>query len=151
MNTTIFQYALEVERTRSITQAAENLLIAQPNLSKAIRETEEALGYTIFHRTPRGAFPTEKGVRFLDAARAIVQQLKRMEQIAGDGDGRVQRLSLSMPRGQLPVQGAGAVRRLARPVPAHRAQHHRDRLHGHHRQRARRRVRPRHRALPPRA
>ena len=61
MNTTIFQYALEVERTRSITQAAENLLIAQPNLSKAIRETEEALGYTIFHRTPRGAFPTEKG------------------------------------------------------------------------------------------
>ena len=99
VNTTIFQYALEVERTRSITQAAENLLIAQPNLSKAIRETEEALGYTIFHRTPRGAFPTEKGVRFLDAARAIVQQLKRMEQIAGDGDGRVQRLSLSMPRG----------------------------------------------------
>ena len=54
VNTTIFQYALEVERTRSITQAAENLLIAQPNLSKAIRETEEALGYTIFHRTPRG-------------------------------------------------------------------------------------------------
>ena len=43
MNTTIFQYALEVERTRSITQAAENLLIAQPNLSKAIRETVDAL------------------------------------------------------------------------------------------------------------
>ena len=41
MNTTLFKYALEVERTRSITQAAENLLIAQPNLSKALREAEE--------------------------------------------------------------------------------------------------------------
>lgn len=99
MNTTIFQYALEVERTRSISQAAENLLIAQPNLSKAIKEAEETLGYTIFHRTPRGAFPTEKGVRFLDAARTIVQQLKHMEEIAGDDGGKVQRLSVSMPRG----------------------------------------------------
>lgn len=99
MNTTLFKYVLEVERTRSITQAAENLLIAQPNLSKAIKEAEESLGYTIFHRTPRGAFPTEKGVRFLEAARNIVQQLKKMEEIADNADENVQRLSVSMPRG----------------------------------------------------
>lgn len=99
MNTMLFKYVLEVERTRSITQAAENLLIAQPNLSKAIKEAEETLGYTIFDRTPRGAFPTEKGVRFLDAARDIVQQLKKMEEIADNDDENVQRLSVSMPRG----------------------------------------------------
>lgn len=82
MNTTLFKYALEVERTRSITQAAENLLIAQPNLSKALREAEDSLGYAIFHRTPRGAFPTEKGVRFLEIAREITQQLKRWRKSA---------------------------------------------------------------------
>ena len=38
MNTLHFRYALEIEKTRSITQAAENLYMAQPNLSKAIKE-----------------------------------------------------------------------------------------------------------------
>ena len=41
MNTLHFKYAVEVEKTRSITQAADNLYMAQPNLSKAIRELED--------------------------------------------------------------------------------------------------------------
>ena len=44
MNTLHFKYAVEVEKTRSITQAADNLYMAQPNLSKAIRELEDTLG-----------------------------------------------------------------------------------------------------------
>ena len=40
MNTLHFKYAVEIEKTRSITQAAENLYMAQPNLSKAIKELE---------------------------------------------------------------------------------------------------------------
>jgi DNA-binding transcriptional LysR family regulator len=99
MNTQFFKYALEVERTRSITQAAENLLIAQPNLSKAIREAEDSLGYEIFERNSRGVVPTAKGAKFLEYARGIVQQLRKMEEIAAGGDGEVQRLSVSMPRG----------------------------------------------------
>ena len=38
MNLTHLRYALEVERTRSITKAAQNLYMGQPNLSKAIKE-----------------------------------------------------------------------------------------------------------------
>ena len=34
MNTLHFKYAVEVEKTGSISQAAENLFMAQPNLSK---------------------------------------------------------------------------------------------------------------------
>ena len=34
MNTLHFKYAVEIEKTRSITQAAENLYMAQPNLSR---------------------------------------------------------------------------------------------------------------------
>ena len=37
MNTALFKYALEVEKTNSISRAAENLFLAQPNLSKAIK------------------------------------------------------------------------------------------------------------------
>ena len=43
MNTQHLQYIIEIERTRSISQAAENLFMAQPNLSKAIKELEETL------------------------------------------------------------------------------------------------------------
>ena len=43
MNTQHFRYALEVEKTGSITQAAENLFMGQPNLSKSIKELEDTL------------------------------------------------------------------------------------------------------------
>ena len=57
MNTLHFKYAVEVERCGSITQAAENLYMAQPNLSKAIKELEDTLGISICpHVSRRGAF-----------------------------------------------------------------------------------------------
>jgi DNA-binding transcriptional LysR family regulator len=61
MNTLFFKYAIEIERTRSITKAAENLFMAQPNLSKAIKEMEETLGFSIFERNSKGIMPTQKG------------------------------------------------------------------------------------------
>ena len=44
MNITHLKYAVEIARTGSITQAAENLYMSQPNLSKAIKEFESTLG-----------------------------------------------------------------------------------------------------------
>ena len=58
MNTQHFRYAVEVERTGSISQAAENLYISQPTISKVIKELEDTLGITIFQRTPRGTVAT---------------------------------------------------------------------------------------------
>ena len=57
MNTVLLQYAVEVEKTGSITQAAGNLYMDQPNLSKAIKTLEESLGAPIFKRTPKGGRP----------------------------------------------------------------------------------------------
>ena len=73
------RYAVEVERSRSITVAAENLHMSQPNLSRALRELEDALGFPIFNRTPRGIMPTAKGEEFLHYAVSI---LKRFDQMA---------------------------------------------------------------------
>jgi DNA-binding transcriptional LysR family regulator len=61
MNTLYFRYAVEIEKTGSISKAAENLFMAQPNLSKAIKELEENLNIKIFERTSRGVMPTLRG------------------------------------------------------------------------------------------
>ena len=105
MNITQFKYAIEVERTGSISQAAENLYMAQPNLSKAIRELEENLGFTVFERTSRGVVPTRRGVEFLKLARGVLLQVEQMEALRDDQSGNVQRLSLSMPRGSYIADG----------------------------------------------
>ena len=99
MNSLFFKYALEVEKTASITQAAENLFMAQPNLSKAIKEMEDTLGFAIFERKSKGVIPTEKGAQFLDYARNIVQNLDKIETIGASGEEEVQKFSLAMPRG----------------------------------------------------
>ena len=97
MNTLHFAYAVEVERCGSITQAAENLYMAQPNLSKAIKELEDTLGFAIFSRTSRGVFPTPRGREFLVYARAVLAQVRKMEALKENHDDTVQRFSLIMP------------------------------------------------------
>lgn len=94
MNTLHFKYAVEVEKTGSISQAAENLFMAQPNLSKAIRELEDTLGITIFRRTSKGVVPTDEGSEFLQYARNIMKQIDNMESIytAGKTSRRGRRL-----------------------------------------------------------
>jgi len=97
MNTLHLKYAVEVERTRSITQAAENLFMAQPNLSKAIKELEDTLGIEIFERTPKGVVPTPKGAEFLEYAKNVLDQINRMEQLCKPKDAR-QSFKISIPR-----------------------------------------------------
>lgn len=99
MNTLFFNYALEVDRTHSITQAADNLFMAQPNLSRAIKELEENLGFVIFERTSKGVVPTQKGKTFLKYAKNIIAELSKMETINETQADDVQRFSISIPRG----------------------------------------------------
>lgn len=101
MNTLHFRYAVEVERTGSISQAAENLFMAQPNLSKAIHELEETLGITIFERTSRGVIPTDQGKEFLSYARNILLELDKMKAIYIPPEKRknIQQTKVSIPRG----------------------------------------------------
>ena len=105
MNTLYFKYAVEVERAASITRAAENMYMAQPNLSKAIKELEETLGYTIFDRTKRGMVPTEKGADFLTYARKIVEQLNEMEMLSKNDGICSQTFKVSIPRGSYIASG----------------------------------------------
>lgn len=97
MNTLYFKYAVEVDRTRSITQAAENLFIAQPNLSKAIKELESTLGFEIFTRTSKGVAPTEKGSAFITRAREIIKQLEEIDRLNSPGGADLLSLNAVIP------------------------------------------------------
>lgn len=82
MNTQHLRYALEIEKTGSISRAAANLYMSQPNLSKALRELEASLGLTIFRRSSKGVQPTPKGREFLVHARAVMDQVEAMEALS---------------------------------------------------------------------
>ena len=92
------KYAVEVEKTGSISKAAENLYMNQPNLSKSIRELEDDLGIAIFDRTAKGVVPTEKGREFLGYARNILAQIAEMEALYKPSDDKKIRFDLCAPR-----------------------------------------------------
>lgn len=98
MNTVLLQYAVEVEKTGSITQAAANLFMDQPNLSKAIKSLEESMGAPIFKRTPKGMLPTARGRVFLEHARNVLAQIEEMEQLYQKDEKKGVDFTLSMPR-----------------------------------------------------
>lgn len=98
MNISQLKYAVEVEKARSISQAAENLFMGQPNLSKAIKELEKELGITIFKRTSKGVFPTQKGEEFLGYAKSILVQIEEMESLYNSGENERLRVSIAAPR-----------------------------------------------------
>jgi DNA-binding transcriptional LysR family regulator len=92
------KYAVEVEKTGSISKAAENLYMNQPNLSKSIRELEDDIGIAIFDRTAKGVVPTEKGREFLGYARNILSQIAEMEALYKPSDDKKIRFDLCAPR-----------------------------------------------------
>lgn len=98
MNLLHFKYAVEVEKTRSITKAAANLFMGQPNLSRAIKELEEVLGITIFKRTSKGIIPTQQGEKFLSYAKNILAQINEMEMLFNHEKKDKLVFSISIPR-----------------------------------------------------
>ena len=81
MNILHVKYALEVAKHKSISKAARNLYMGQPNLSRAIKELESELGITIFERTSKGINPTPDGEEFLQYAKRILLQIEEVEEI----------------------------------------------------------------------
>jgi len=98
MNLTFLRYAVEVEKTGSISLAARNLYLGQPNVSKAIKELEHSLGITIFKRTPRGVLPTPKGEEFLHYAKTILSQIDELENMFKDENSERVSFHVAVPR-----------------------------------------------------
>lgn len=79
--------------------------MAQPNLSKALKELEKDLGFAIFKRTSTGIRVTEEGTQFLYHAKRIMEQLDAMERIGPKSNSDKLRYKISIPRGSYIVDG----------------------------------------------
>lgn len=81
INTQAFYSVLEVKKCGSISRAAQNLFISQPNLSTSIKSLEELLGFEIFERSAKGIIPTPEGALFIKSAEIIVSELDNIRRI----------------------------------------------------------------------
>lgn len=98
MNILHMKYAVEVARLGSLNKAAETLLIAQPNISRSIKELEADLGITIFSRSAKGTSLTPEGERFITYAEDILKQIEQVEMLYKQGTPKKQKFSVSVPR-----------------------------------------------------
>ncbi len=79
-------YALEIARCGSISKAAKNLLLTQPNLSSSIKNLEDDIGFKIFQRLPRGVSVTTKGTQFLEYAESICRDVENINAIGSNSN-----------------------------------------------------------------
>ncbi len=98
MNILHIKYAVEVARLGSLNKAAESLLVAQPNISRSIKELEADLGITIFTRSSKGMVLTPDGEEFIDYAKGILSQIDMVEKHYKGGGRHKRRFSISVPR-----------------------------------------------------
>ncbi len=77
MDIRILQYFLAVTREQSILGAAKALHISQPSLSRQLRELEEELGKTLFHRSNRHITLTEEGILLRKRAEEIISLMQK--------------------------------------------------------------------------
>jgi len=71
------QYFVQVADEGSITRTADKIGIAQPALTRHIKQLEAELGTQLLMRLPRGVRLTTSGRDFLDHARAIMLEVAR--------------------------------------------------------------------------
>ena len=98
MNVLHMKYALEVARLGSLSKAAETLLIAQPNISRSIKELEADLGISIFNRSAKGMVLTPEGEEFIGYAQSILKQIDDVDKLYKHGAPKKQKFSISVPR-----------------------------------------------------
>jgi len=96
------RYFVAAAEERSFVQAARRLRIAQPALSKQVRDLEDELGVELLQRLPRGVRLTPAGEAFLVQARTTLEAAERaIATVRGAGKGGIR--DLRFAHGELAV------------------------------------------------
>lgn len=98
MNVQYLKYVVEVANYGSVSRAAEKLYVAQPNLSRAIKELEKELNVTIFSRTPHGVVLTADGEELVSYAKTILSNIDEVESLFRSRKATKSLFSVSVPR-----------------------------------------------------
>lgn len=79
------EYFVQIADEGSITRAADKLGIAQPALTRRIKQLEDELGAPLLMRLPRGVRLTSAGRDFLEHARKVILEVSRArDQVRGN-------------------------------------------------------------------
>ena len=70
---------IEIVDAGSFAQAAENLQIHRPAVTKALQQLEQESGVRLLQRTTRRLYLTPEGEEFLGYARQVVEQYQLVE------------------------------------------------------------------------
>lgn len=112
---------LAVARGGNLTQAADQVGLTQPALTKKIRRLEQDLGGKLFDRSARGMKLTESGELFLRRAEAIeTHWLQAYEEIKAKEDGALDVLAIVSGAAFHTKIAPQLVRELAREFPSTR-------------------------------
>lgn len=76
MNLTQLKYFTEVVKTMNMTKAATKLHVAQPSISRSIRELENELGVSLFIRQGKKLILTAQGNYFFTVVNRSFNQLR---------------------------------------------------------------------------
>ena len=76
------QYIIALDKHRHFGKAAERCNVTQPTLSVQIQKLEKELGLIIFDRTKNPVVPTQEGELLLAQARAVLQESKKLKNLA---------------------------------------------------------------------
>jgi LysR family nitrogen assimilation transcriptional regulator len=86
VNLRALRYFVAIADAGSLTAAAAVVSIAQPALSRQLRELEADLGLQLLHRTPRGIRLTSAGVTLYESARRMLDEAARVRQLLAGQD-----------------------------------------------------------------
>lgn len=79
MNINQLRYLLKIAECGSITEAAQQLYISQPSLSKSIAQLEKEYGIQLLDRKPNGVILTPIGVKFLNCSKQVLEAANSLD------------------------------------------------------------------------
>lgn len=79
MTLTQLEYVLAVEKFRHFGRAAKASHVTQPTLSMQLQKLEEEIGVIIFDRSKSPILPTTEGKKFIDQARVVMSEVRKLE------------------------------------------------------------------------
>ncbi|WP_141576325.1 LysR family transcriptional regulator [Actinomadura sp. WMMA1423] len=119
MNLRQLRYVVATADHGTMTSAAQALYVAQPALSRAVRELERELGLELFARSGRGVVLTPAGEQVVRQARVALDAVDAIEGLAVNrADGRGAELRIAVTASLEPELTGGLIPRFARRQPA---------------------------------
>ena len=97
------EYVLAVDQYRHFGRAAQASHVSQPTLSQQIQKLEDDLGVVIFDRLKKPIVPTPEGERFIEQAKIVAREHKRLVHMTGHAQNQV---SGEFKLGIVPTVGA---------------------------------------------